>query len=74
MLTPEHKQNCLDISRKLLNRFHKERETFLQQIITCDETCAFHYEPETKEQSMERKHTSSPVKKSSSQLALLEKC
>ena len=73
MLTPEHKQNCLDISRKLLDRFHKEGETFLQQIITCDETWAFHYKPETKQQSMEWKHISSPVKKSPSQLALQEK-
>ena len=63
MLTPEYKQNRLDISRKLLDRFHKEGETFLQRIITCDETWAFHYEPETKQQSMEWKHTSSPVKK-----------
>ena len=62
MLTPEHKQNRLDISRKLL-RFHKEGETFLQRIITCDETWAFHYEPVTKQQSMEWKHSSSPVKK-----------
>ena len=30
MLTPEHKQNRLDIARKLLDRFHKEGETFLQ--------------------------------------------
>ena len=63
MLTPEHKQNCPDISRKLLDRFHKEGETFLQRIITCDETWAFHYQPETKQQSIEWKHTSSPVKK-----------
>ena len=63
MLTPEHKQNCLDISRKLLDRFHKAGETFLQRIITCDETWAFHYEPETKQQSMEWKHTSSSVEK-----------
>ena len=72
MLTPEHKQNRLGISRKLLDRFHKEGNTFLQQIITCDETWAFHYKPETKQQSMEWKHTSSSVKKSSSQLALQE--
>ena len=62
MLTPEDKQNRLDISRKLLDRFHKEGKTFLQQIITCDETGAFHYEPETKQQSMEWKHTSSPAR------------
>ena len=63
MLTPEHKQNRHDISRKLIDRFHKEGETFLQRIITCDETWVFHYEPETKQQSMEWKHTSCPVKK-----------
>ena len=62
MLTPEHKQNCLDISRKLLDQFHKEGETFLHRIITCDETWSFHYEPKTKQQSMEWKHTSSTVK------------
>ena len=62
ILTPEHKQNRLDISRKLLDRFHKEGETFLQRIITCDETWAFHYEP-TKQQNMEWKHTSSTMEK-----------
>ena len=36
MVTPEHKQKTLDISRKLRNRFHKEGETFLQRIITCE--------------------------------------
>ena len=47
MLTPEHKQNRLDISRNPLDRFHKEGETFLQRIITCDGTWAFHHEPST---------------------------
>ena len=61
MLTPEHKQNRLDISRKLLDPFYKG-ETLLQRIITCDETWAFHYEPETKQQSTEWRHIS-PVKK-----------
>ena len=68
MLTPEYKQYHLDIYWKLLDRFHKEGETFLQRIITCDETWTFH-EPETKQQSMEWMHTSSLVKKSASQLA-----
>ena len=63
MLTLEHKQNHPDISRKLLDRFHKEGEAFLLRIITCDETWAFHYEPEVIQQSMEWKHTSSSVKK-----------
>ena len=62
MLTPEHKLNHLDISWKFLDRFHKEGET-LQRIFTCDEIWAFHYEPETKQQSMEWNYTSSPVKK-----------
>ena len=71
MLTPEHKQNRLDISRRLLDQFHKEGETFLQRIITCDETWAFHYAPEKEQQSKEWKHIFSSG--SSSQLALQEK-
>ena len=43
MLTPEDQQNCFDISRKLFDLSHKVGETFLQRIITCDETWAFHY-------------------------------
>ena len=37
--------------------------TFLQQIVTGDETWIHHYEPESKRQSMQWKHPSSPVAK-----------
>ncbi|KAF6036818.1 hypothetical protein EB796_004868 [Bugula neritina] len=42
---------------------HAEDETFLQRIITGDETLVHHYEPESKRRSMEWRHADSPRKK-----------
>jgi hypothetical protein len=36
---------------------------FLEKIVTKDETCIHHYEPESKRQSMEWKHPHLPTKK-----------
>ncbi|KAF6038988.1 hypothetical protein EB796_002706 [Bugula neritina] len=42
---------------------HAEDETFLQRIITGDETWVHQYEPESKRRSMEWRHADSPRKK-----------
>jgi len=59
-LTEEHKRNCQHICSSLLERYGHEGDNFLNHIITGDETWVHHYEPETKWQSMQWKHTSSP--------------
>lgn len=63
MLTDENKAKRLEISKKNLERFQREGDSFLDRIVTCDETWVAHYEPECKQQSMQWKHTASPVKK-----------
>ena len=63
-LTEEHKRNRQHICSSLLERYNREGDNFLKRIITGDETWVHHYEPETKRQSMQWKHTSSPSSKS----------
>ena len=62
MLTQENKENRLSVSRDLLNQYEDERDSFLDRIVTGDETWCHHYEPESKRQSMEWHHTGSPSK------------
>ena len=63
-LTEEHKRNRQHICSNFLQRYNREGDNFLNCIITGDETWVHHYEPETKRQSMQWKHTSSPSKNS----------
>ena len=62
-LTEEHKRKCLDVCSRHLAHYREEGNNFLQQIVTSDETWIHHYEPESKRQSMQWKHPSSPVAK-----------
>lgn len=62
-LDDEHKWNHVRICQHLLDRHANEGETFLQRIITGDETWIHHFEPESKRQSMEWKHPAFPAKK-----------
>ncbi|KAL4121904.1 hypothetical protein QTP88_014324 [Uroleucon formosanum] len=63
MLTEEMKQNRVEICRQLLLRFDRERENFLNIIVTGDESWVHHYDPENKRQSMEFHHKTSPAPK-----------
>ncbi|GFV40365.1 histone-lysine N-methyltransferase SETMAR [Trichonephila clavipes] len=45
-----------------LDRYHKEGDQFLERIVTEDETWVSHITPESKRQSMEWRHTNSPVR------------
>ncbi|GFU71484.1 uncharacterized protein TNCV_1672801 [Trichonephila clavipes] len=45
-----------------LDRYHKEGDQFLERIVTRDETWVSHITPESKRQSMECRHTNSPVR------------
>jgi histone-lysine N-methyltransferase SETMAR len=46
-----------------LNQYKAEGDSFLDHIITGDETWCHYYEPESKQQSMEWRHVNSPSKK-----------
>ena len=49
-----------DMCAQLLARYNKEGEAFLQRIVTGDESWVHHYDPESKAQSMEYRHKTSP--------------
>ena len=53
MLTQDHKEHCMQVCQDLLNQYEAEGDSFLDRIITGDETWCHHYEPESKQQSME---------------------
>ncbi|XP_067947100.1 histone-lysine N-methyltransferase SETMAR-like [Watersipora subatra] len=63
MLSDANKAKRLEMSRKNLDRVQKEGDSFLNRLVTCDETWVAHYEPESKQQSLRWKHPSSPVTK-----------
>ncbi|XP_029641057.1 protein GVQW3-like [Octopus sinensis] len=60
LLTPEHK--CILFTSNL-ELFETNEENFIACFITIDESWVHHYQPETKEQSKQWKHTSSPTPK-----------
>ena len=60
MLTPEKKQKRVEICEELLKRYREERDQFLLNIVTGDESWIHHFDPEEKRLSMEYRHTSSP--------------
>jgi len=59
MLTEDHEQQRIDSSREFLQRYADENDNFFDSIVTGDETWAFHFTPETKQQSREWRHSSS---------------
>jgi len=63
MLTQEHKEHHMQVCQDLLNQYKAEGDSFLDHVITGEETWCHHYEPESKQQSMEWRHVNSPSKK-----------
>ena len=57
-LTEAHKQSRLETCSDLLEYSHSDK-TFLQRIMTGDETWAHQFEPESKRASMEWRHPTS---------------
>ena len=47
-------------SEQLLEFFGRDPNDFLSRLVTMDETWLYHYDPETKQQSMEWRHSGSP--------------
>jgi len=58
-LTLEQKEARVNICTGILTNIETD-PTFLDRVITCDESWLFTYDPETKRQSMHRKSPSSP--------------
>jgi hypothetical protein len=54
-------QKCqwCQLSEKLLEFFRRNPNDFLSQLVTMDETWLYHYDLETKQQSMEWRHSGS---------------
>ncbi|UYV67791.1 hypothetical protein LAZ67_5002075 [Cordylochernes scorpioides] len=60
MLTEDHKRHRVEAAQKFLDCHETNGEEFLDSIVTGDETWVHYTTPETKEQSKQWKHTSSP--------------
>lgn len=58
-LTDQHKELRMGLALQHLFRYHED-PAFLHRIVTGDESWCHHYEPETKRDSMQWKHVSSP--------------
>jgi hypothetical protein len=63
MLTENHKKTRMGAALMFLTRYSGKRDEFLDSIVTGDKTWVFHHTPESKQQSMEWRHTHSPTKK-----------
>jgi hypothetical protein len=59
-LTDEHNKTYVGSSLMLLQRYKVHDEAFSWRIVTCHETCVFHYTPESKAELMTWKHPHSP--------------
>ncbi|GFR98298.1 histone-lysine n-methyltransferase setmar-like protein [Elysia marginata] len=60
MLTDEVKMQIKTTCAELLKHYEKEGKEFIERIVTRDESSVHHYDSESKRQSMEYRHKSSP--------------
>ena len=60
LLTPDQKLTRLVMSEANLARFEADSHRFVERFFTQDECWVHHFEPETKRQSMQWKHSTSP--------------
>lgn len=63
MLTPVQKQFRVQFSQENLELYEGDVDHFLSRIVTGDETWVHHWDPETKQESMQWKHKASPPPK-----------
>jgi len=63
MLTDEQKHCRSEYAAENLALLEQDPENFWRRIVTMDETWVHHFDPETKQQSMVWKHSSSPTPK-----------
>jgi histone-lysine N-methyltransferase SETMAR len=59
-LTADNRETRLNICADLFERYDSEGDGFLRRIVTGDETWIHQFEPESKRQSMQWRHISSP--------------
>ena len=59
-LNADQKRQRCQSSEKLLEFFRRDPIDFLSRLVTMDETWLYHYDPETKQQSVEWRHSGSP--------------
>jgi len=59
-LNPDQKCQRCQSSEQLLEFFRCDPNDFLSRLVIMDETWLYHYDPETKQQSMEWRHSGSP--------------
>ena len=59
-LTDPMMQRRVEVCKSLMRRYRREKDHFLDNIVTGDETWVHHYEPESKRASMEFRRQGSP--------------
>jgi len=59
-LNAHQKHQWCQSSEQILDFFRRDPYHFLSRLVTMDETWLYHYVPETKQQSMEWRHSGSP--------------
>jgi histone-lysine N-methyltransferase SETMAR len=59
-LNADQKCQWCQSSEQRLEFFQRDRNDFLSRLVTIDQTWIYNYDPETKQQSMEWQHSSSP--------------
>ena len=59
-LNADQKRQRCQSSEQPLECFRRDPNYFLSRLVTMDETWLYHYDPETKQQSMEWRHSGSP--------------
>jgi len=64
-LNADHKRQRCQLSEQYLEFFRCDPNDFLSRLVTMNETWLFHYDPETKQQSIEWRHSSLPRPKNS---------
>jgi hypothetical protein len=72
-LTEGHKQKRVEICTQFLHQYERKGEGVLERIVMGDETWVHHFEPESKQQSMQWKHTSSPLTKKLTKCSFCQK-
>jgi len=63
MLTEVHKRQRIETFREFLSHYAEQGEVILDSIITGDETRVYHFTPESKQQSLEWRHSRLPKKR-----------
>jgi len=64
-LNADQKRQRCQLSEQILEFFRRDPNDFLSRLVIMDVTWLHHYDPETKQQSMEWRHSGSPRQRNS---------